>query len=76
MSHKIEISKEKKDGMIDAIKKYFSNEREEDLGDLAAALILDFFIEKLGPEIYNQGIQDSYTYMNEKIQDLFEIQKY
>ena len=62
--------------MIAAIKEYFLNEREENLGDLAAALILDFFIEKLAPEIYNQGVQDSYIYMTEKVQDLFEIQKY
>ena len=76
MNHKIEIGKEQKHRMIADIKEYFLNEREEDLGDLAAALILDFFIAKLGPEIYNQGVQDSYMYMNEKIQDLFEIQKY
>ncbi len=76
MNNKIELSKDKKDNMIAAIKEYFLEEREEDLGDLAAVLILDFFIEKLAPEIYNQGVQDSYRYMNEKIQDLFEIQKY
>ena len=76
MNNKIELSKDKKDHMIAAIKEYFLNEREEDLGDLAAALILDFFIEKLAPEIYNQGVQDSYIYMTEKVQDLFEIQKY
>lgn len=76
MNNKIELNKDKKDYMIAAIKEYFLNEREEDLGDLAAALILDFFIEKLAPEIYNQGVQDSYIYMTEKVQDLFEIQKY
>ena len=76
MNNKIELSKDKKDHMIAAIKEYFLNERQEDLGDLAAALILDFFIEKLAPEIYNQGVQDSYIYMTEKVQDLFEIQKY
>jgi uncharacterized protein (DUF2164 family) len=76
VNNKIELNKDKKDYMIAAIKEYFLNEREEDLGDLAAALILDFFIEKLAPEIYNQGVQDSYIYMTEKVQDLFEIQKY
>jgi len=76
VNNKIELSKDKKDHMIAAIKEYFLNEREENLGDLAAALILDFFIEKLAPEIYNQGVQDSYIYMTEKVQDLFEIQKY
>lgn len=76
MNKSIELSKDKKDYMIGAIKEYFINEREEDLGDLAAALILDFFMEKLGPEIYNQAIQDAYMFVNEKIQDLFEIEKH
>ncbi|HSH34967.1 MULTISPECIES: DUF2164 domain-containing protein [Bacillota] len=76
MNKRIELSKDKKDYMIGAIKEYFINEREEDLGDLAAALILDFFMEKLGPEIYNQAIQDAYMFVNEKIQDLFEIEKH
>ncbi len=73
---KINIDKGKKDNMISSIKKYFQDEREEDLGDLAANLILDFFIEKLGPEIYNQGIEDSYKYMNNIIEDLLGLQKY
>ncbi|MCF6465941.1 DUF2164 domain-containing protein [Clostridium sp. Cult2] len=74
MNNKIQLDKNKKDYMIGTIKEYFLNEREEDLGDLAATLILDFFIEKLGPEIYNQAIEDAYKYMSEKIQDLFEIE--
>jgi uncharacterized protein (DUF2164 family) len=76
MSNKIKLNKEKKDQMISAIKNYFLNEREEDLGDLSAALILDFFISELAPEVYNQGVYDSYNYMNEKIEDLLGIQKY
>jgi len=62
--------------MVAAIKLYFSNERDEDLGDLAAVLILDFFLEKLAPEIYNQGVFDSYAFMGDRIDDLLGIQKY
>lgn len=76
MMSKIQLNKEKKDYMVATIKEYFLKEREEDLGDLAANLILDFFIDKLAPEIYNQGIEDSYKYMSQKIQDIFEIQIY
>ena len=39
----IVIDKQKKKVMIDSIKEYFYNEREEELGDLAAGMILDFF---------------------------------
>jgi len=76
MSNKIEIDKDKRKALISAIKTYFAQEREEDLGDLSSSLILDFFIEKIAPEFYNQGVLDSYKYMNEKIGDLLEIQKY
>jgi len=50
-------------------------EREEKIGDLAAGLILEFITEKLAPEFYNQGIYDSYKYMQDTIEDLLSIQK-
>jgi uncharacterized protein (DUF2164 family) len=50
-SKKIELSKQEKQEMINLIKEYFYNERDEDLGDLAADLILDFFMEKLAPRL-------------------------
>lgn len=76
MTNKMKLSKEKRQDMINEIQTYFYKERQEDLGDLAAGFILDFFIEKLAPQFYNQGILDSYQYMSEKIEDLLEIQKY
>jgi len=72
----IKISKEKKAKMIDDIQKYFLEERDEDLGDLASDMVLDFFIENLAPEFYNQGVQDAYSYMRDKIEDVLEIEKY
>ena len=71
----IKVSKERRDGMIAEIKDYFSQDREEEIGDLAAILILDFILEKLAPEFYNQGVFDSYTYMKEAAEDLMSIQK-
>lgn len=75
MKANFKLSKEKQDYMISAIKEFFLKEREEDIGELAALLILDFFTTKLAKEFYNQGIDDSYQFMNEKIEDLLGIQK-
>jgi len=72
----IVIDKQKKKVMIDSIKEYFYNEREEELGDLAAGMILDFFLEELAPEIYNKGVYDAYEYSLERIEDVLSIQKY
>jgi len=74
MSCKIVLNNDKKAYLISEIKTYFQKERDESLGDLAAALILDFITEKLAPEFYNQGIYDSYRYMNEKLEDLLGTQ--
>lgn len=76
MNNKIKLDIEKRKYMVSEIKKYFMDEREEELGDLASELILDFFIEKLAPEIYNQGVYDSYIYMLDRTEDLLGIQKY
>jgi len=71
----INVTKEQRDEMIAAIKNYFLKEREEEIGDLQAGLMLDFIREELAPEFYNQGVSDSYTYMKDTIEDLLSIRK-
>ena len=72
---KFQISKEKHAEMIALVKAYFLKEREEELGDLSASFVLDFFIDTLAPEFYNQGVLDSHKYMTERLEDLLGIQK-
>lgn len=71
---RIKLSKEKRDEMLSALKYYFLKERDEELGDLASSMILDFIIEELAPEFYNQGVYDSQKYMNDRVEDLLSIQ--
>ena len=71
---KIKLTKEKEQDMVEEIKRYFSTERDEDLGDLSSSLILHFVIEKLAPEFYNQGVQDAQKYMSDRCEDLLSIE--
>lgn len=71
---RIKLSKESREDMISAIKYYFLKEREEELGDLAAGLILDFILKELAPEFYNQGVYDSQKYINDRVEELLSIQ--
>lgn len=73
-TERIKLSKETRAHMIEEIKRYFFNEREEELGDLAAGLFLDFITKELAPEFYNQGVYDSSNYMRDKLEDLLSIQ--
>lgn len=71
----IKLSKEKRADMVAAIKNYYLKERDEEIGDLAAGLILDFIIKELAPEFYNQGVCDAHKFMENSIEDLMSIQK-
>lgn len=71
----LNLSKELKKQAVDDIKKYFLENRDEELGQLAAELLLDFMIEKVGKVIYNQGIKDAHTFMSEKVEDLYALEK-
>jgi len=67
---RIKLEKDKRDDMVKAIIAYFKKERDEEIGQLAAGMVLDFVIDKLAPEFYNQGVLDSCAYMNERIEDM------
>ena len=43
---------------------------DEELSQYKADQLLDFFIRKLGPAVYNQAIQDARGFMQSKIDDL------
>lgn len=70
---KIELTKEQKKRAVQDIKEYFYSERDEELGDLAAEIILDFIVDKIGVYIYNQAITDVQKYMTEKIEDMYGL---
>jgi uncharacterized protein (DUF2164 family) len=71
---RIKLTKEQRADMVSAIKRYFKQERGEEIGDLGAGLLLDFIIERLAPEFYNQGVGDSSKYMSDRIEDMMSIQ--
>jgi uncharacterized protein (DUF2164 family) len=56
--------------LLNSIRRFFAEEMEMDIGDLKAARILDFFVEEMGPSIYNQAIVDAQAFFSEKVADL------
>jgi uncharacterized protein (DUF2164 family) len=55
---------------IASIKRYFSEELDQDIGDLKAGLALEFFLKELAPTIYNGAIADAQTYVRDRLIDL------
>jgi uncharacterized protein (DUF2164 family) len=53
-----------------SLKRYFDENLPEPIGDLPAGLLLDFFLEEIGPAIYNQAIADAQTRLTTRVADL------
>jgi len=70
---KIQLEDEKRREMIQAIKHYFSEQKDEEWGELASGLLLNFIIDELAPEFYNQGIYDAYKTINDRTEDLLSL---
>ena len=49
---------------------FFQNERNEEIGFIAADKILDFFIQTMGEEIYKKAIKDCKKLLKERFEDL------
>jgi len=70
MKKKFEFKDEEKQILIADVKDFFVKEFDEKLGDLRAEIVLDFILEKIGPKIYNLGINDARKWFREKFEDL------
>ena len=66
----IELGKKEREQAVASIKRYFQEELPEPIGDLPAGLLLNFFLEDIGPAIYNQAIADAQTRMASRVADL------
>ncbi|HZR29229.1 MAG TPA: DUF2164 domain-containing protein [Terriglobales bacterium] len=66
----IDISKEGRAEAIASIQRYFQENLPEPIGDLPAGLLLNFFLEEIGPAIYNRAIADAQARLQLRISDL------
>jgi uncharacterized protein (DUF2164 family) len=67
---RIRLTDERRERMLRSIKKHFAEALDQELGDLAAGRLLDFFVKELGAPVYNQAIQDARRFLLEKLDDL------
>ena len=66
----IEISPEARKDAITSIKHYFEENMSEPIGDLPAGLLLTFFVEEIGPIIYNRAVADVQARLVQRVSDI------
>jgi len=66
----IELSKEARKEAITSIERYFRENMEEPIGNIAAGALLGFFLEEVGPVIYNRAVSEVQERLQARISEL------
>lgn len=66
----IELPKETRKEAIASIERYFLENMEEKIGNIAAGALLGYFLEELGPLVYNQAVADVQDRLQARIAEL------
>lgn len=66
----IEIPKDARQEAIASIERYFQDNMEERIGNIAAGALLNYFLEEIGPVIYNQAVTDVQERLRVRVDEL------
>ncbi len=66
----IEIAREDRQQAIESIMRYFTEHMDERIGNVTAGALLGFFLEEIGPLVYNQAVADVQERLLSRVQEL------
>ena len=55
---------------IGSIRRYFSEQLDQEVGELQARLLLEFVLKEIAPSIYNAAIAEAQIYLRDRVADL------
>lgn len=66
----IELTEERRRELISRLGGFYLEEFDEELSPFRAEQLLDFVLDVLGPQVYNQAVQDARGYLQTKLDEL------
>ncbi len=66
----IELPKEVRAEAVASIERYFRENMEERIGNIAASGLLAFLLEEVGPSIYNQAVSDVQERLQQRVAEV------
>ena len=70
----IELAKEDRQQAIESIMRYFAENMDERMGNVSAGALLGYFLDEIGPLIYNRAVADVQERLQARVQELdFEV---
>lgn len=66
----IEITSTARQEAIVSLQRYFRENMEEEIGNLTAHALLGFFLEEIGPLIYNKAVSDVQSRLQARVMEI------
>ena len=66
----IELEEARRKRVVVRLQALYRDQFDEELSAFRADQLLDFLIAAVGPQIYNQAVQDARKYLQQKLDDL------
>jgi uncharacterized protein (DUF2164 family) len=66
----IELTAEERAQATASIERYFNDKLEQRLGNIAAGALLGFFLEEIGPAVYNKAVADAQERLQARVLEL------
>ena len=60
---------------VRTLQQFFRETREEDISDFQATALLDFFLARIAPAIYNRALSDTHAILIQKLDDIYGLEK-
>lgn len=79
MSIGLKLPREEMERIVEQVQGYFQDERDEEIGGLAAEQLIAYMIRQLGPALYNRAIADARAMLTDRLgqidDELYALEK-
>ena len=69
----LELTPQEIEQVIPSLQKYFREEFDQELSEMRARFLLEYFQKEIAPLAYNKGVKDAEQYFRAKTEDLTGI---
>jgi len=66
----LQLPNQERQRLIPRIQRYVAEELDRDIGHLATGFLLDFFLQEIGPSLYNRAIEDARALLTQQLADI------
>ncbi len=69
----LELTPEEAEQVLPSLQRYFREEFDQELSEMRARFLLEYFQKEIAPLAYNKGVKDAEQYFRAKTEDLTGI---